>query len=254
MEITKEKIKYLEILNSGIKRCSRCSLSIGKANTIIGEGNPDARLFFIAQAPGETEDKEGRMFKGPTGKVIDKLFEEINLKRDEVYLTNLIKCRLPKNRKPSQNEIEECSKYLEQEIEIVNPDFLIPLGYQAAKYILTRYCNENFLSTDFVGKLVYCNGRKIYPLRHPSAALYNPSLMEFMSLDFQKISVFKENCKWFPVCPMKRFWESGRLDRKWIESYCKGDWMSCIRYRLEEKGQNHPDNMLPDGTISYELQ
>ncbi|MDD4108233.1 MAG: uracil-DNA glycosylase [Prolixibacteraceae bacterium] len=250
MAITKEKIQKLEILNYEIKKCERCGLCFKKTNVIIGEGNVDARFFFIAQAPGKTEDKEGRMFIGPTGKVIDELFEKINLKRDEVYMTNLIKCRLPKNRKPSQNEIETCSKYMEQEIEIIKPEFLIPLGYHSTKYIFNRYCNKNFLSTDFVGKLIYCNDQKIYPLRHPSAALYNPSLMESMSGDFQKISVFKEDCKWFPVCPMKKLFENGKLDRRWIETYCKGDWISCVRYSMEENGQYHPDNMLPDGTIS----
>jgi uracil-DNA glycosylase len=70
--------------------------------------------------------------------------------------------------------------------------------------------------------------------------------------DFKRISIFKDNCKWYPVCPMKQLFEKDRLDKKWIELYCKGDWKSCIRYRMEEGGQFHPDNMLPDGTIINE--
>ena len=184
-----EKIKKL---NNRIKECNRCRLSSERIHVVCGEGNVNARLFFIAQAPGEMEDKAGKMFIGPTGKVLDELFYEVSLKREDVYMTNLIKCRLPKNRKPKSDEIEICGEYLEQEIESVKPEFLIPLGYHATKYILSRYCNENSSSSDFVGKLIDCNGQKIYPLRHPSAVLYNPSLKDIMLEDFKKISVLQE--------------------------------------------------------------
>ncbi len=181
------KYEELTILNNRIKECRRCRLSSGRFHAVCGEGNVNARLFFIAQAPGEMEDKVGKMFIGPTGKVFDELFSEIRLHRNEVYMTNLIKCRLPKNRKPKSDEIELCGKYLDQEIEIIKPEFLIPLGYQATKYILSRFCNGNISSSDFVGKLIDCNGQKIYPLRHPSAALYNPSLKDIMLQDFRRI-------------------------------------------------------------------
>ena len=107
---------------------------------------------------------------------------------------------------------------------------------------------------DSTGKLVYCNGQKIYPLRHPSAVLYNPSVKQTMMRDFKKISVFKKECKWYPLCPMKRYFEKGRLDKRWIELYCKGDWEQCVRYNMEEDGQFHPDNMLPDGSILGETE
>ena len=194
METGSGKYEKLEILNSQISKCTRCRLSSERIHAVCGDGNVNARLFFIAQAPGEMEDKAGKMFVGPTGKVLDELFSEICLKREEGYMTNLIKCRLPKNRKPKTDEIELCGKYLEQEIEIVKPEFLIPLGYHATKYILYRYCSENSSSSDFVGKLIDCNGQKIYPLRHPSSVLYNPSLKQTMMHDFKRISAFKENC------------------------------------------------------------
>jgi len=186
------KYEELTILNNRIKECTRCRLSFGRTHVVCGEGNMNARLFFIAQAPGEMEDKAGKMFIGPTGKVFDELFSEISLNRSEVYMTNLIKCRLPKNRKPKSDEIELCSKYLEKEIEIVKPEFLIPLGYQATKYILSRFCNEKSSSSDFVGKLIDCNGQKIYPLRHPSAVLYNPSLKNIMLQNFRRIPVLQK--------------------------------------------------------------
>jgi DNA polymerase len=190
MNIGSGKYEKLKKLNNRIKECNRCRLSSGRTQAVCGEGNVNALLFFIAQAPGEMEDKAGKMFVGPTGKVLDELFAEISLKREEVYMTNLIKCRLPKNRKPKSDEIELCGKYLEQEIEIVKPEFLIPLGYHATKYILSRFCSENFLSSDFTGKMINCNGQKIYPLRHPSAVLYNPSFLQSLKQDFRKILEF----------------------------------------------------------------
>jgi uracil-DNA glycosylase len=247
--INDDYLKKLSILNSQIKNCDRCRLSSTRTNAICGEGSVNARIFFIAQAPGEIEDKEGKMFIGPTGKVVDELFHEIDLRRDDIYMTNLIKCNLPKNRKPKKDEIEICSQYLRQEIAIIKPEFIIPLGYHATKYILKYYDCENILSSDFTGKLLYCSGQKIYPLRHPSAVLYNPSFKLTMSMNFKKISIFKKECKWYPVCPMKKFYEDGILERKWIELYCKGDWKSCKRYQMEEDGRFHPDEMLPDGSI-----
>jgi DNA polymerase len=189
MKKISDKYEELTILNNQINECNRCRLSSGRTHAVCGEGNVNALLFFIAQAPGEMEDKAGKMFIGPTGKVFDELFSEISLHRNEVYMTNLIKCRLPKNRKPKSDEIKLCGKYVDQEIEIIKPEFLTPLGYHATKYILSRYCNETILSSDFVGKLIYCNGQKIYPLRHPSAVLYNPSLKDTIMQDFKRISV-----------------------------------------------------------------
>jgi uracil-DNA glycosylase len=183
------KYDELKILNNRIKECSHCRLSSIRTQAVCGEGNVNARFFFIAQAPGEMEDKAGKMFIGPTGKVFDELFFETGLNRNEVYMTNLVKCRLPGNRKPKADEIELCGKYLEQEIEIVKPKLLIPLGYHATKYILDRYCTENRFLSDFIGKLIHCNEQNIYPLRHPSALLYNPSLKYTMLPDFKRLSV-----------------------------------------------------------------
>ena len=122
-----------------IKACCHCSLHESTAQALCGEGNADASLFFIAQAPGETEEKVGHMFMGPTGRVVDQLFQSVHLSREEVYMTNLIKCRLPGNRKPKMVEIESCGFYLDREIEIVKPRLLVPMGYCATRYLLERY-------------------------------------------------------------------------------------------------------------------
>ncbi|MBN1927879.1 MAG: uracil-DNA glycosylase [Prolixibacteraceae bacterium] len=249
-----EKQGTIEELNRQIKKCNLCPLSSDRIHALPGEGNVNARLFFIAQAPGEIEDNEGRMFVGPTGKVVDELFNESGLKRGEVYMTNLIKCRLPKNRKPKQKETELCSRYLKQEIEIVQPEFVIPLGYFATKFIFGFYLGKKELPEYATGKLFVGKKFKIFPLKHPSSVLYSPENMQSIKHDFMKIPVFKHECKWHPVCPMKYFYEQGKLDRKWIDLYCKGNWKSCVRYQMEERGQYHPDNMLPDGNIDESLQ
>lgn len=184
--------KYDEIqnLNKQIQTCTCCPLHTGRINAVCGEGKVNARLFFIAQAPGEMKDKAGKMFIGPTGKILDGLFSEIKLNRNEVYMTNLIKCRLPNNRKPNSEEIQICGKYLEQEIQIVKPEYLIPLGQLATSFTVRLFCHENFFNSHPAGKLISCNRYKIYPLRHPSAVLYNPALADEMKLHFNRILLF----------------------------------------------------------------
>lgn len=106
-----------------------------RRNALPGEGDPHARLMLVAQAPGENEDREGRMFIGPCGKKLNELFREVGLSREEVYLTNLIKCMLPKYRKPKQDEIQACAGYLDEEIRLINPSVIATSGYYSTKYI-----------------------------------------------------------------------------------------------------------------------
>jgi len=256
------RIKELQELNHKIRECRGCRLFKTRTNAICGEGSLDARLMLIAQAPGESEDKKGKMFVGPSGKVLDKLLKEANINRREIYMTNLIKCILPKYRKPKQDEIDACKGYLDREIELIDPVVISPLGYYAARYIFDRYRiplpssspSGKLDFSNFYGKLFVSQGKKILPLSHPAALLYNTSFEKSMVNTYRKLSVLLKDCKWFPVCPMKRFYEEGRLDKKWIELYCKGDWESCIRYKMEERGEFHPDWMLPDGSIDETLK
>ena len=247
----------IEDLNKEIRDCKKCRLSESRTNALPGEGNLNAKVMLIAQAPGEKEDSVGKMFIGPTGGVLDELFKEINVDKDEIYMTNLIKCLLPDYRKPKQDEIEICTQFLNKEIELISPDTLVPLGYYATRYILEKYT----LSTpetkqefqNLYGRLFLSELRKILPLKHPTALLFNDSIRDEMIKDYRKIKTLMEDCKWYPVCPMKRYYEKGILDKKWIELYCKGDWLSCVRYELEESGEYHPDWMFPDGSIDKKL-
>ena len=250
-------IAEIEKLNKKIKECNKCRLSETRINALCGEGNTNARLMIIAQAPGENEDREGRMFIGPSGKVLDELFEEASVDRKEIYMTNLVKCMLPKYRRPKQDEIKICSQYLDKEIELISPKLLVPLGYYATKYIFSKYDILLPSKLEFDG--VYCRiflygNKKIFPLQHPAAILYNNSIKEKIVKNYCKLKVLLSDCKWYQMCPMKVFYEGGKLNKKWVELYCKGDWESCVRYQMEEKGQKHPDWMLPDGSIDEKLQ
>ena len=247
----------LDELNKMIKVCKKCRLSETRTNAICGEGDLNAKIMLIAQAPGEKEDKKGRMFVGASGKVLDELLSKAGIRRREIYMTNLIKCMFPKYRKPKQEEIEACSYYLNEEIKLINPKILVPLGYYATHYIFQKYgislpAKVKFSSV--YGKLFLAKNKKILPLPHPASLLYDPDIKQDLIKNYRKLQVLLRDCKWYPICPMKRFYEEGKLDKKWIELYCKGDWESCIRYQMEERGEPHPNWMLPDGTLDEKLR
>ena len=245
----------LKRLCAEIKSCRKCGLAETSINHLCGEGNPDSRIMLVAQSPGTRENEAGRMFIGPSGKVLDDLLKEAGIDRGEIYMTNLVKCHLPHNRRPKEEEIRVCSHFLEREIEIVKPNILIPLGYFSTKFLLEKYgVTTTGKFNEVYGKLIWTGEVKIYPLRHPAALLYDPALEESMKKNYAKLGVLSRECKWRSVCPMTIYYEEGKLDRKWIELYCRGDWLSCRRYQLEEQGIPHPDNMLPDGTIDKKLK
>jgi len=247
----------IENLNEEIRRCNRCRLSETRLNALCGEGNLNAKLMLIAQAPGKNEDRGRKMFIGPSGKVLDELLKIAGIGRKTIYMTNLIKCMLPKYRTPKQDEIATCGRYLDKEIELINPKVLAPLGYYATRYISKKYDISLPSKPGFYkiyGKVFLAEDKKILPLQHPAAVLYNDSIKEEMIKNYHKLKVLLTDCKWYPTCPMKRFYEERKLNKEWIELYCKGDWESCIRYQMEESGDPHPDWMLSDGSIDERLK
>jgi uracil-DNA glycosylase len=188
----------IDDLNEEIKRCKKCRLSKSKINALCGEGDLNAKLMLIAQAPGENEDREGKMFIGPSGKVLDELLEMTDIDRKEIYMTNLVKCMLPKYRKPKQDEIGTCSHYLDREIELINPEILAPLGYYAIKYIFEKYAIALPPKPEFhkvFGKIFSTGDKKIIPLRHPAAVLYNHSIKMVLIKNYRKMKVLLANCK-----------------------------------------------------------
>ena len=180
----------LNEINKEIKQCEKCRLSKSRINALCGEGDLNAKLMIIAQAPGEKEDREGRMFIGPSGKVLDELLEIANISRKEIYMTNLVKCMLPNYRKPKQDEIEICSDYLDKEIELIDPKILAPLGFHAIKYIFKKYDLELPPKPEFhkiLGKVFLIGDKKIIPLQHPATVLYNHSLKIVLIKNYRKM-------------------------------------------------------------------
>ncbi len=245
-------------LHNRIRHCHRCRLSLTRHRALCGEGDLTARLMLVALSPGENEDRENKMFIGPSGKILDELMLSAGIARDSIYMTNLIKCMLPKNRRPKQDEIEACSCFLDEEIAVVSPQVIVPLGYYATRYILTTYAaGPPPARADYqalYGRLFFAHSQKLFPLPHPASLIYNPSYKPETMKKYHKLNVLSHDCKWYPMCPMKRYVERGLLERKWIELYCKGNWEDCVRYKKEEDGIYHPDWMLPDGSIDNDLR
>jgi len=174
-----EKPATIESINNQIKACQRCVLHKTRKHALTGEGNLNARIMFVALSPGIKEDAQNRMFIGPSGQVLNKLLQAAGIERELVFMTNLVKCMLPKNRKPKQVEIESCSQFLDEEITIIHPEVIVPLGYYATQSILTKFNSDPQAPTqsfaEIKGKLLLVADKKIFPLPHPAALLYNPS-------------------------------------------------------------------------------
>ena len=189
-----EKQKLFNTLNSKIRACEKCILSNTRQHALVGEGDINARIMFIALSPGTKEDAENTMFIGPSGKVLNRLFQAAGIERESVFMTNLVKCTLPKNRKPKSNEIDSCSSFVNEEIEIIQPQIIVPLGYYATRSLLIKYhadpSTEEMSFKNINGKLLVLDGLKIFPLTHPSALLYNPSFEAGTIEKYRKLKAY----------------------------------------------------------------
>lgn len=176
-----DRLKELETIIRDVKN-HRCSLRDGCLQAVPGEGNPHSPLVFIGEGPGRVEDEQGRPFVGPAGKLLDQLLVNIGWKREDVYITNVIKCRPPGNRDPLPNEVEEHKPFLERELELIHPKLIVLLGRHALHWFLP---NEQISKirgrAKRQGEFVY------FPIYHPAAALHNPNLLQDLKADFLKI-------------------------------------------------------------------
>jgi DNA polymerase len=162
----------LKELNKMVQNCHRCNLSKTRKNIVFGEGNPDAKIMFIGEAPGREEDLQGRPFVGKSGEMVTKMIQKVLLlKREDVYIANIIKCRPPQNRNPEIEEIEACKGYLLKQIEIVQPKIIVLLGNIALHSLL----HLSIGITKARGKVYDFNGIKVIPTFHPSYLLRNPT-------------------------------------------------------------------------------
>jgi uracil-DNA glycosylase family 4 len=173
--------KELELVHSEIITCTKCELHKERKNAVPGEGPTDARIMFVGEGPGQNEDDQGRPFVGAAGKFLTELLGSIGLKRSDVFITNIVKCRPPNNRAPKKSEIETCNPYLQLQIRLINPRIVCPLGTPA----ITTLIGDEFSASRFHGKALTKGEVTILPMYHPAAALYDGSLREVIFQDFQ---------------------------------------------------------------------
>lgn len=165
------KGKTLEELRNEIGPCQKCKLAAGRTNIVFGEGNPQAKLMFIGEAPGREEDLQGRPFVGDAGKLLTGFIERMGFAREDVFIANIAKCRPPGNRAPEEDEIIACIPYLKKQIEIIEPKVIMALGAVAAQNLLASKIAISALR----GKKFDLNGVPLVPTFHPAYLLRNPS-------------------------------------------------------------------------------
>lgn len=168
-------------------KCSKCALFSNRKHVVFGSGNPEAEIMFVGEAPGKKEDELGLPFIGNSGMILDKMLESIRLKREDVYLTNICKCRPPENRDPFPEEIQECRPWLEKQIAIIEPKIIITLG----RFALNSFLPDAKIS-EVHGQLIEIKIPKIgemrlFPLHHPAAARINRKTRALFNEDFKKI-------------------------------------------------------------------
>lgn len=180
------------LLQQQVRECRACGLARTRLQAVCGEGYSKAKVMVIAQAPGEQENKTGRMFVGPSGKIFRQLLKKSRITTNEIYMTNLIKCYIPKCRRPSRGEIEACSKHLEQELSLLKPKLIVPLGFHATRYILKRFDLVRPASKEYhmlFGKLIELSDPLIFPLRHPTALLFNTEKRDLMEKNYTGLRI-----------------------------------------------------------------
>lgn len=181
------KQEKLNKLNQKMSACSACALRSGCSRVVFGEGNPKAEIMFVGEAPGKKEDETGRPFVGAAGKFLNELLALINLKREDVYITNLCKCRPSQNRDPLPEEIAACQPWLAQQIKIIRPKIIITLGRHSLQRFFPAAIISKAHGKVFEKNIPNLGWQKIYALYHPAAALYNGSLRKILQEDFKKI-------------------------------------------------------------------
>lgn len=181
MSLSKEKI-YNQI-SEEIKKCRACRLCEEAKNAVVGEGNLDAEIIFIGEAPGKNEDEEARPFVGRAGKLLNSLLLEIGLERGDVWIGNIIKHRPPKNRDPQNDEIAACKDFLTRQIEAINPKIIVTLG----RFSFNYFVPDGKISSER-GKLVDMGRFKVFPVYHPAAALRNKNFLNTLKGDFTTLS------------------------------------------------------------------
>ena len=172
----------LEQIADEVLACTKCELSRTRAKAVPGDGAPAAAVLFIGEGPGQSEDEQGLPFVGRAGQLLDSLLGEVPLKREDVFITNVVKCRPPGNRDPLPDEVAACMPYLQAQIQLINPRVIVTLG----RHSMARFYPAGKISQDH-GRIIPIGRRVLLPLYHPAAALRNPGLTETLRKDIKRI-------------------------------------------------------------------
>lgn len=170
----------LDEIRAAVEGCRKCPLADGRTQTVFGDGNPQARVLIVGEAPGKNEDLQGIPFVGAAGKYLNELLAIAGLRREDVFIANVLKCRPPGNRDPRPEEIELCTPYLREQTRTIDPEFIVTLGNFSTKFILKTEVGITRLH----GKLQKAGKFKVFPIFHPAAALYDGSKRVALENDF----------------------------------------------------------------------
>ncbi|RPI28843.1 MAG: uracil-DNA glycosylase [Actinomycetota bacterium] len=185
--VTDDRRRAFDDLRREVEGCARCVLAETRTRAVFGEGDPDAELMFVGEAPGYHEDQQGRPFVGAAGKLLDELLAAIGLRREQVFIANVLKSRPPNNRDPRPEEIAACQPYLWQQIELIEPLVICTLGNFATKLLsgdqagITRVHGRPRAAV-IAGRETY-----LYPIFHPAAALYTPAMLTTLKEDVARL-------------------------------------------------------------------
>ncbi len=193
MESIQDRENKLRQIKDEVVVCKKCSLYKTRRLPVIGKGNHQANIVFVGEAPGFQEDRTGRPFCGSAGKVLDYLLMGIGIKREDIYITNILKCRPPGNRDPKEEEIRACAPYLERQIEIIKPNIICSLGRFSMAFLMKKFGFEKEITSisNLHGKVFKSKeGIILIPFYHPAVAVYNPKMKEYLKKDFQVLKKF----------------------------------------------------------------
>jgi uracil-DNA glycosylase family 4 len=187
-----EKKESMNLLAAEARSCLGCDLANNRKKVVIGSGCLDADVVLIGEAPGKKEDEKGLPFVGSAGKVLNEILDKAGISRNEVFITNILKCRPPGNRRPKKAEIESCEGILISQLEIIKPRIIAPMGNSSVSYFQDKYDLEVGSIGDVHGKVYEVNTSwgevKLIPLYHPAAAIYRKNLLEELEEDMMKLS------------------------------------------------------------------
>ncbi|WP_236006145.1 uracil-DNA glycosylase [Paradesulfitobacterium ferrireducens] len=181
MEIA-EHMRF-ENLPEQAQGCRRCALGETRRSLVFGEGNLQAQIMLVGEAPGEKEDVSGRPFVGPAGRMLNKILEETGLRREDIYITGVVKCRPPGNRLPKKDEVEACVPFLHEQIRSLQPKIIVCLGSLAAKTLI----DPKLKISEARGQWVVKDGAKFMPTYHPASVFHDREKLDAIREDFLKV-------------------------------------------------------------------